>query len=128
MYATLSTITDEKANTNNGLSVVKMRDVEYKLYINDSIWKAGPLKFAQATAWSKDGMVRHTTKRGLHGTHNTTSPKKISPSKTLQISPSVAPYPAELRELFRMRDEENPRLALAQQIIQHLVASEFPGA
>ena len=76
MSDTFSTINDENANTNNGLSVVKVRDVEYKLDINDSIWKAGPLKFAQAPAWSKDGMVSPTTKRGLPGPHNTKPLKK----------------------------------------------------
>ena len=77
MADTFSTITDENANTNSGLAVVKVRDVEYKLDINDSIWKAGPRKFAQAPAWSKDGMVRPTTKRGLPGTNNTKWHNKI---------------------------------------------------
>lgn len=125
MSDTFSTINDENANTNKGLSVVKVRDVEYKLDINDSIWKAGPLKFAQAPAWSKDGMVRPTTKRGLPGTHNTKWLKKISPFKNFQIFPSVDPYPSELRQLFRLLNEENPWVARAQQIIQKLVVREF---
>ena len=77
MTDTFSTINDENATTNKGLSVVKVRDVEYKLDINDDIWNAGPLKFAQAPAWSQDGMVSPTTKCGLPGTHNPKWLKKI---------------------------------------------------
>ena len=50
MSETVSTINDENDKTKKGLSVVKVRDVENKLDINDSSWKAGPLKFAQAHA------------------------------------------------------------------------------
>ena len=91
MSDTFSTLNDENANTNKGLSVVKVRYVEYKLDINESIRKAGPQKYAQAPAWSKDGMVRPTTKRGLPGPHNTKWLKKIPPFKNFQIFPSVDP-------------------------------------
>ena len=91
MSDTFSTLTDENANTNKGLSVVKVRDVEYKLDINDPIWKAGPLKFAQAPSWSMGGMVRRTTKRVLPGTHNTKWLVKIPQFKQFQIFPSVDP-------------------------------------
>ena len=71
MSDTFSTLNDEKANTNKGLSVVKVRDVEYNLDINDYLWKASPLKFAQTLAWSKDGTDRATPKRVLPGPHTT---------------------------------------------------------
>ena len=92
MSDTFSTINDVNANTNKSLYVVKERDVEYKLDINDSIWKEGPLKFAQAPAWTKDGKLRPTTKRGLPGTYNNKWLQKSSPVKNFNISPSGDPY------------------------------------
>jgi len=116
---------DKTVNQQEGLSIVKVRDIEYKLNIDDSIWKAGPEKFAQAPAWAKDGMIRPTSKRGLASQSNTKWLKKIRPFKNFQIFPSVDPYPSELRQLFRLLNEENPWIARAQQIIQKLVVREF---
>ena len=93
MSDTFSTINDENANPNKGLSIVKVRDVEYKQDINDSNWTAGPLKFAHAPAWSQDGMVRPATKTALPGTHNTNSLKQTTTLKNVQIFPPVVPYP-----------------------------------
>lgn len=120
-----STLEEKTINQQEGLSIVKVRDVEYKLDIDDSIWKAGPVKFAQAPAWAQDGQIRPSSKRGLPGTNNTKWLKKIDPFKNFQIYPSVDPYPSTLRQLFRILNEENPWVARAQQIIQKLVVREF---
>ena len=121
MYDPFSTIKDENANPTEVLSGVKLRHVAYKLHINDAIWRAGPLKFAQGPAWSKDGIVRPTTKRGLPGTHNTKWLKKNSPFKNFQMFPSANPYPSELRQVFRLLKEENHSVARAHPIRQQLV-------
>ena len=120
-----ATLENENINQTEGISIVKVRDVEYKIDIDDKIWKDGPVKFAQVPAWSQDGMLRPSSKRGLPSTNNTKWLKKIAPFKNLQIFPSVDPYPSELRQLFRILNEENPWVARAQQIIQKLVVRPF---
>lgn len=125
MSAAETGLEDKTINQKEGLSIVKVRDVEFKLDIDDKIWKAGPVKFAQAPAWAKDGMIRPINKRGLPGTNNTKWLKKMEPFKNFQIYPSVDPYPSELRQLFRILNEENPWVKRAQVIIQKLVVREF---
>ena len=116
---------DQNFNQLEGISVVKVRDVEYKIDIDDKIWTAGPVKFAQAPAWAKDGMIRPPSKRGLPTSNSTKWLKKMDPFKNFQIFPSVDPYPSQLRQLFRILNDENPWVARAQQIIQKLVVREF---
>ena len=116
---------DENINQKEGISVVKVRNVEYKLDIDDSIWTAGPEKFAQAPGWSKNGQIRPSSARGLPSTNNTKWLKKMDPFKNFQIFPSVDPYPSQLRQLFRILNEENPWVSRAQTIIQKLVVREY---
>ncbi len=116
---------DKNINQLEGISIVKVRDVEYKLDIDDSIWKKGPVKFAQIPAWSARGNIRPESKRGLPTTNNTKWLKKIAPFENFQIFPSVDPYPASLRQLFRILNEENPWVSRAQTIIQKLVVTEY---
>ena len=49
--STEPTLDDKTLNQKEGLSIVKVRDVEYKLNIDDHIWTNGPIKFAQEPAW-----------------------------------------------------------------------------
>jgi hypothetical protein len=116
---------DKNTNQIEGISVVKVRDVEYKLDIDDSIWRKGPEKFAQVPAWSDRGQIRPESKRGLPTSNNTKWLKKIAPFENFQIFPSVDPYPAQLRQLFRILNEENPWVSRAQTIIQKLVVTPF---
>ena len=125
MSAAQTTLDGENLNQKEGLSIVKVRDVEYKLNIDDSIWKSGPVKFAQAPAWASKGSIRPPSKRGLPSTNNTKWLKKMDPFKNYQIFPSVDPYPSQLRQLFRILNEENPWVSRAQTIIQKLVVREF---
>jgi len=120
-----STPSDENINQIEGISIVKVRDVEYKLDIDDSIWKAGPVKFAQAPAWAQDGQIRPSSARGLPTSNNTKWLKKLDPFANFQIFPSVDPYPAELRQLLRILNEENPWIEKSQIIIQKLVVRKF---
>ena len=119
------TLDGENLNQKEGLSIVKVRDVEYKLNLDDSIWKAGPLKFAQKPAWAQRGLIRPESKRGLPTTNNTKWLKKIDPFKNFQIFPSVDPYPSQLRQLLRILMEENPWIEKSQLIIQKLVVRKF---
>lgn len=116
---------DKNINQLEGISIVKVRDVEYKIDIDDSIWKKGPVKFAQIPAWSNRGQIRPESKRGLPSTNNTKWLKKMAPFENFQIFPSVDPYPALLRQLFRILNEENPWISRAQTIIQKLVVTEY---
>jgi hypothetical protein len=116
---------DKNINQLEGISIVKVRDVEYKLDIDDSIWKKGPEKFAQIPAWSSRGQIRPESKRGLPTTNNTKWLKKMDPFANFQIFPSVDPYPSQLRQLFRILNEENPWISRAQTIIQKLVVTPF---
>ncbi len=125
MSAAPVTLDDENYNQIEGLSIVKVRDVEYKLNIDDSIWKAGPVKFAQAPAWAKDGMIRPSSKRGLPSSNSTKWLKKMDPFSNFQIFPSVDPYPSELRQLFRILQQENPWIEKSQIVIQKLVVREY---
>jgi hypothetical protein len=87
---------DENINQKEGISIVKVRDVEYKIAIDDSIWTACPEKFAQTPAWSQKGQIRPSSARGLPTSNNTKWLKKIDPFKNFQIFPSVDPYPSQL--------------------------------
>lgn len=116
---------DKTINQLEGISIVKVRDVEYKIAIDDKIWKSGPQKFAQVPAWAERGQVRPETKRGLPSSNNTKWLKKIDPFKNFQIFPSTDPYPSALRQLFRILNEENPWVSRAQTIIQKLVVREY---
>lgn len=124
--STKDTMPDDKnINQIEGLSIVKVRDVEYKLDIDDSIWRAGPLKFAQRPAWAVNGQIRPSSSRGLPTSNNTKWLKKIDPFKNFQIFPSVDPYPSQIRQLFRILNEENPWIEKSQFIIQKLVVTKF---
>ena len=116
---------DKNLNQLEGLSLVKVRDVEYKINLDDSIWKAGPVKFAQEPAWHQNGQIRPTSARGLATSNNTKWLKKMDPFQNFQIFPSVDPYPAELRQLLRILNEENPWIVKSQEIIQKLVVTKF---
>jgi len=116
---------DENLNQIEGLSIVKVRDIEYKINLDDSIWKAGPLKFAQMPTWATNGQVRPSSARGLPSTNNTKWLKKMAPFENFQIFPSVDPYPAELRQLLRILNEENPWIVKSQEIIQKLVVTKY---
>lgn len=120
-----STLEDKTINQKEGISIVKVRDVEYKLDIDPKIWTAGPEKFAQAPGWSEQGLIRPSSSRGLPSSNSTKWLKKMDPFKNFQIFPSVDPYPAELRQLFRILNEENPWVSRAQTIIQKLVVRPF---
>jgi len=96
------TLEDKNINQIEGLSLVKVRDIEYKLDIDDKIWKAGPVKFAQKPAWAVNGQIRPSSSRGLPTSNNTKWLKKIDPFKNFQIFPSVDPYPSQIRQLFRI--------------------------
>ena len=108
-----------------GLSIVKVRNVEYKLDIDDSKWRAGPVKFAQVPSWATNGQIRPSSSRGLPTTNNTKWLKKIDPFKNFQIFPSVDPYPSQIRQLFRILNEENPWIEKSQFIIQKLVVTKY---
>ncbi len=125
MSTAVTTLDDENFNQKNGISVVKVRDIEYKLNLDDSKWNAGPVKFAQTPAWASRGQIRPNTKRGLPSTNNTKWLKKMNPFQNFQIFPSVDPYPSELRQLFRILNEENPWVSRAQSIIQKLVVRPY---
>lgn len=116
---------DKTINQLEGISIVKVRDVEYKIDLDDKIWKAGPVKFAQKPAWAQTGLIRPPNKRGLPNSNNTKWLKKINPFQNFQIFPSVDPYPSELRQLLRILNEENPWIVRAQLIIQKLVVRKF---
>lgn len=116
---------DVNINQKEGLSIVKVRDVEYKLNLDDSIWRNGPLKMAQEPSWHQEGMIRPKNKRGLPTSNNTKWLKKMNPFQNFQIFPSVDPYPSELRQLLRILNEENPWIVRSQKIIQKLVVREF---
>lgn len=120
-----ATLDEKNINQQEGISIVKVRDIEYKINTNDKIWKNGPVKFAQTPAWAADGNIRPPSKRGLTSTNNTKWLKKMDPFKNFQIFPSVDPYPSELRQLFRVLNEENPWVSRAQTIIQKLVVRPF---
>jgi len=122
---TEATLDGKTINQLEGISIVKVRDVEYKLDIDDKIWKSGPEKFAQSPAWAERGLVRPESKRGLPSSNNTKWLKKLDPFRNFQIFPSVDPYPSELRQLFRILNEENPWVSRAQTIIQKLVVRPF---
>lgn len=119
------TLDEKTINQKEGLSIVKVRNVEYKLNLDDSIWKNGPLKFAQEPAWAANGQIRPSSARGLATSNNTKWLKKMDPFTNFQIFPSVDPYPAELRQLLRILNEENPWIVRSQKIIQKLVVREF---
>ena len=51
--------------------------------------------------------------------------QEMDPFKNFQIFPSVDPYPSQLRQLFRILNEENPWVSRAQTIIQKLVVRPF---
>lgn len=125
MSAVDSTLDGKTINQIEGLSIVKVRDVEYKLDLNTSIWTAGPEKFAQAPAWAEKGQLRPSSKRGLPTSNNTKWLKKMDPFQNFQIFPSTDPYPSELRQLFRLLNEEVPWVNRAQIIIQKLVVKPF---
>lgn len=125
MSTTEATLDGKTINQLEGISIVKVRDVEYKLDIDDKIWKSGPEKFAQSPAWAERGLVRPESKRGLPSSNNTKWLKKLDPFRNFQIFPSVDPYPSELRQLFRILNEENPWVSRAQTIIQKLVVRPF---
>ncbi len=116
---------DKSINQKEGISIVKVRDVEYKLDIDDSIFRNGPQKFAQMPGWAKNGNIRPPNKRGLPSSNNTKWLKKLAPFKNFQIFPSTDPYPSQLRQLFRILNDENPWVSRAQTIIQKLVVREF---
>jgi hypothetical protein len=120
-----ATFDDKNINQLEGISIVKVRDVEYKLNIDDSIWRAGPVKFAQIPGWAQNGNIRPPNKRGLPSSNNTKWLKKMAPFQNFQIFPSVDPYPSELRQLLRILNEEHPWIVRAQLIIQKLVVREF---
>lgn len=119
------TLEDKNLNQKEGLSIVKVRDVEYKINMDDSIWKNGPVKFAQRPAWSTNGQIRPSSARGLPQSNNTKWLKKMDPFQNFQIFPSVDPYPSELRQLFRILLQENPWIEKSQTIIQKLVVRKF---
>jgi len=121
----LSALEEKNTNQLEGISLVKVRDVEYKLDINDSIWRDGPVKFAQESAWAKQGLMRPQNKRGLPASNNTKWVRKLDPFKNFQIFPSADPYPSQLRQLFRILNDENPWIDRAQKIIQRLVVREY---
>lgn len=116
---------EQNTNQQEGISIVKVRNVEYKLNLDDSIWRAGPVKFAQKPGWAVNGQLRPSSKRGLPSSNNTKWLKKIDPFRNFQIFPSVDPYPSELRQLLRILNEEHPWIVRAQLIIQKLVVREF---
>ena len=116
---------DENSVQEEGLSTVSVRNVEYNIEIDDSIWKAGPVKFAQKPAWAAAGQIRPTSSRNLPTTNNTKWLKKMDPFSNFQIFPSVDPYPSQLRQLFRILLEENPWIEKSQLIIQKLVVRKF---
>jgi len=120
-----ATLDDKNLNQLEGLSIVKVRDIEYKINLDDSIWKAGPVKFAQIPAWHQNGQIRPTSARGLATSNNTKWLKKMAPFENFQIFPSVDPYPSELRQLLRILNEENPWIVKSQEIIQKLVVTKF---
>lgn len=115
----------EVSDQKDDYSVVRVRNVEYKLDIDESKWKDGPQKFAQAPAWAENGLIRPPNKRGLPTSNKTKWLKKIDPLQNFQIFPSVDPYPAQLRELFRVLNEENPWIERSQTIIQQLVVRPY---
>lgn len=119
------TLDEQTINQKEGLSIVKVRNVEYKLNLDDTIWKNGPVKFAQTPAWAANGQIRPSSARGLATSNNTKWLKKMDPFQNFQIFPSVDPYPAELRQLLRILNEENPWIVRSQKIIQKLVVREF---
>jgi len=125
LSTTDATLDDKNINQLEGISLVKVRDIEYKLDIDDKIWTAGPVKFAQAPGWAKNGQIRPSSARGLPSSNNTKWLKKMDPFKNFQIFPSVDPYPSQLRQLFRILNEENPWVSRAQTIIQKLVVRSF---
>ncbi len=125
MEDTDSSLEDKSLNQTEGLSIVKVRNVDYKIDLDTEKWTNGPQKFAQAPAWSQEGLVRPSSKRGLPTSNNTKWLKKIDPFKNFQIFPSVDPYPAELRQLLRILNEENPWIEKSQEIIQKLVVRKF---
>ena len=125
MSSTDATLDDKNINQKEGISIVKVRNVEYKLDIDTKIWTSGPVKFAQAPAWSEQGLIRPSSARGLPTSNSTKWLKKMDPFRNLQIFPSVDPYPAELRQLFRILNEENPWISRAQTIIQKLVVKPY---
>jgi len=120
-----ATLEGKNLNQTEGLSIVKVRDIEYKINLDDSIWKAGPVKFAQIPAWHQNGQIRPTSARGLATSNNTKWLKKMAPFENFQIFPSVDPYPSELRQLLRVLNEENPWIVKSQEIIQKLVVTKF---
>lgn len=120
-----ATLDEKTINQKEGLSIVKVRNVEYKLNLDDTIWKNGPVKFAQTPAWAANGQIRPSSARGLATSNNTKWLKKMDPFQNFQIFPSVDPYPAELRQLLRILNEENPWIVRSQKIIQKLVVREF---
>ncbi len=120
-----ATLEDINLNQLEGLSLVKVRDIEYKINLDDSIWKAGPVKFAQEPAWHQNGQIRPSSARGLATSNNTKWLKKMAPFQNFQIFPSVDPYPSELRQLLRILNEENPWIVKSQEIIQKLVVTKF---
>ena len=125
MSITDVTLTDENSDQEIQYSMVRVRDVDYKLDINTDIWTSGPVKFAQVPAWARNGAIRPPNKRGLPSSNNTKWLRKMDPFRNFQIFPSVDPYTAEQRQLFRILNQENPWVARAQQIIQKLVVREF---
>lgn len=125
MSAKDSTLDGKNINQTEGISIVKVRNVEYKIDIDDKIWRAGPEKFAQVPTWSEKGLIRPSSKRGLPTTNNTKWLKKMDPFKNFQIFPSVDPYSSELRQLFRILNEEVSWVNRAQVIIQKLVVKPF---
>jgi len=123
--STEATLEEKNLNQTEGLSLVKVRDIEYKLNFDDSIWRAGPVKFAQIPTWASNGQIRPSSARGLATSNNTKWLKKMDPFANFQIFPSVDPYPAELRQLLRILNEENPWIVKSQEIIQKLVVTKF---
>ena len=120
-----STLDDKNINELEGLSIVKVRDVEYKIDLNTKIWTAGPSQFLNVPGWAEKGQIKPSSKRGLPTSNSTKWLKKMDPFKNFQIFPSVDPYPAVLRQLLRILNEENPWIEKSQIIIQKLVVRKF---
>ncbi len=125
MSKTEPTTDGKTINQTEGLSIVKVRNVEFKLDLDESKWTNGPVKFASEPGWHQNGQIRPNSARGLATTNNTKWLKKMDPFQNFQIFPSVDPYPAELRQLLRILNEENPWIVRSQKIIQKLVVRKF---
>ena len=124
-------VTSKQAKKLDSISVVRVKEAQWEIKLDVTPWTAGPSRFRNVPSWANSGLKRppknatwNTKKNPNFRDLQRQSPDPKAPFADLTIFPSVDPYPATLRALFRLLMEENPWIQRANIIIQKSVCTK----